>query len=270
LIMVSWHVNNPVTGELWDNTYVDFNELITEGSVLNTIYKAEMDRIASGFQQFENNNIPTLFRPLHELNGGWFWWGNKDPEQFKNVWRYTFNYLTQTKGLHNLLWIYNLNANSGNYLAYYPGDNYVDIVGLDYYGDGNLPKLEGYSELITLGKPFSINEFGSCGPKAAVNGPGCDTPEDGTLIIQGIKANMPKTVFWQNWGSIWRLANNYNLKQLLEDPWVVNRGEIVNLTTNTIWNTFAEINKRVSNNLANALTAFWSALGIFFIGVFGN
>jgi mannan endo-1,4-beta-mannosidase len=68
------------------------------------------------------------------MNGGWFWWGAKDPDTFIKLWRQMFEYFSQTKGLDNLLWVYS--PNHGNKTAaYYAGGRYVDLVGLDAYTD---------------------------------------------------------------------------------------------------------------------------------------
>ena len=70
-----------------------------------------------------------LWRPLHEAEGGWFWWGSKGPETYKQLWRLLFDRLTNYHHLHNLIWV----CSSGTDPAWYPGDDVVDIVGVDIY-----------------------------------------------------------------------------------------------------------------------------------------
>jgi mannan endo-1,4-beta-mannosidase len=154
------------------------------------------------------------------MNGGWFWWGAKDPQQFKNAWIYSFNYLTVTKGLHNLLWVYGPNAGS-DAANYYPGSQYVDIVGLDYYGSMNVPQASGYTALLALNKPIALTEFGPC----SADGSNC-SPQDSTPLIAGIRQNMPKLTFWMSYGDVWSLSHHLNAKQLLQDSWVITRDEI--------------------------------------------
>ena len=85
----------------------------------------ELDLIAAGLQELKDAGVVVLWRPFHEMNGGWFWWGAKDPDTFIKVWRHMFDYFTKTKGLDNLLWVYS--PNHGNKTAaYYAGDHYVD------------------------------------------------------------------------------------------------------------------------------------------------
>jgi peptidoglycan/xylan/chitin deacetylase (PgdA/CDA1 family) len=161
-----------------------------------------------------------LWRPFHEMNGGWFWWGAKDPETFIRVWRHMFDYFTKTKGLDNLLWVYS--PNHGNKTAaYYAGDQYVDLVGLDAYTDFVDPQhIAGYEAVAKLPKPFGFTEFGPHGPE---NPPG---NYDYLRFLEGVKKNFPKTTFFLAWHAKWSLAQNQNTKELLENPWLVNREDL--------------------------------------------
>jgi len=219
LITVCHHWNNPATGgDAWDTTNVDFVQLITPGTNLNNVFNEYLDEVAAGFQTLQDNGVVVLYRPLHQVNGPWFWWGGKDPTQFKNVWMYVFNYMTQTKGLHNLLWVFSSDdAIDG---SRYPGSRYVDIIGVDLYGSVTLSKVGGYDDLPTYNKPFSITEWGACDPSG-----GCP-PQDISPLIASIKTNMPKTVYWMAWADQWSMYYNTGTAVLLNDPWVVTRDEI--------------------------------------------
>jgi mannan endo-1,4-beta-mannosidase len=230
LITVCHHWNNPVTGSInspsygsgsgtaWDTTSVDFTQLITNGTALNTKFNGYLDAVAAGFQTLENAGVTVLYRPFHEMNGNWFWWGGKNSTQFKNVWIYVFNYLTQTKGLHNLLWVYAPNATLD--WTYYPGSQYVDIVGVDIYSALNVPKVSGYDQLSTYNKPFGLTEWGACGPAG-----GC-SPMDISPMIASIKANMPKTAFFMAWAQNFSLDYNLGTTKLFADPWIITRDDI--------------------------------------------
>jgi mannan endo-1,4-beta-mannosidase len=89
----------------------------------------DIDAIAVQLKKLADADVPVLWRPLHEAEGGWFWWGAKGPEPFKKLWRLMFDRLTGTHHLHNLIWVYS----SGTKPEWYPGDAYVDIVGVDAY-----------------------------------------------------------------------------------------------------------------------------------------
>jgi mannan endo-1,4-beta-mannosidase len=221
LITVCHHWNNPNGGDAWNTSNVDFTQMVIAGTSLNSKFNSLLDQVAGGFQTLQNANPPVvvLYRPFHEMNGGWFWWGGKDPTQFKNVWIYMFNYLTGTKGLHNILWVYGPNGSIDT--TYYPGSQYVDIVGADVYGSPSIGKLSGYDNLPSLNKPFGLTEWGPCPPD------GCSSKQDISQLLSGIKGSMPKTVFWMNWAESFSL--DYHLdgtKTLFADPWVITADEI--------------------------------------------
>ena len=90
---------------------------------------ADMDMIAGELRKLADWGIPVLWRPLHEAEGGWFWWGARGPKPFIRLWRLLHDRLTRVNGLHNLIWVYTGTANP----AWYPGDDVVDIVGADEY-----------------------------------------------------------------------------------------------------------------------------------------
>jgi mannan endo-1,4-beta-mannosidase len=170
------------------------------------------------------------------MNGSWLWWSGGTPEQYKAIYRLEFDYLTIGKGPHNLLFTYAPNAGNGRYADYYPGDAYVDIVGLDYYLDiqGPIPKADGYDELTTQVapcKPFAFVEFGPL--HGGSNVP--FTPRDYHQLILAIKQTMPRVTYWQSWNGIWGMGiddyqtgqSHQNVAELLADPWVVNLHDLV-------------------------------------------
>ncbi len=146
--------------------------------------------------------------------------GAKDPDTFIKVWRHMFDYLSKTKGLDNLLWVYG--PNHGNNTAkYYAGDAYVDIVGLDAYTDFiDKEHIKGYDEVASLPKPFGFTEYGPFGPQ---NPPG---DYDYRKFLEGIQKSFPKTVFFMSWNAKWSLAGNNNTEELLAHPWIVNREDL--------------------------------------------
>jgi mannan endo-1,4-beta-mannosidase len=142
LITVSWHQNNPLTGgTAWDVSSDKVVESVLPGGSQNEKYKQWLDKVAAFVSSFTDESgkpIPVIFRPYHEHTGSWFWWGQKlcTTQQFIDLWRFTFDYLTKTKNVHNLLFAYSSSGdftNAAEYLERYPGDDYVDIIGFDYY-----------------------------------------------------------------------------------------------------------------------------------------
>ena len=222
LVTVSAHLYNPANpkgGGLRDKG-VDLDTLLVPGSDTHSRWMGELDLMAKGLQELEDAGVVVLWRPFHEMNGGWFWWGAQEPEKFIKVWRHLFDYLTATKGLDNLLWVYG--PNHGNRTAaYYPGDKYADIVGLDAYTDFVDPEhIKGYAEIAKIEKPFGITEFG---PHGSSNPPG---DYDYLRFIEGVKKHFPRTVFFKSWNANWSLARNHNTTELLNHPWIVNREDL--------------------------------------------
>lgn len=116
---------------------------ILPGGDYNDVYKKSLDRIAdfvSSLKADDGKLIPIVFRPFHELDGDWFWWGAPycTAQEYKDLYRFTVTYLRDTKGLHNILFAFSPDRNystADQYMARYPGDEYVDILGSDNYYD---------------------------------------------------------------------------------------------------------------------------------------
>jgi mannan endo-1,4-beta-mannosidase len=153
----SWHAKNIVTGgSSWD---IDggLQQLLPGGAKHND-FKAQLDLLSNFFYDLktpEGTLVPVVFRPFHEMNGGWFWWGSKSctPEQYKKLFQFTIHYLRNQKQLHNLLVAYAPNSfqTREEYLTYYPGDTYIDILGVDDY--------EGFSSKSNLSKAIQRLEI---------------------------------------------------------------------------------------------------------------
>lgn len=88
----------------------------------------EMDDIAMLLKELSDEKIPILWRPLHEASGGWFWWGDSGPEPFIELWRLMYDRYVNIHNLDNLIWVWN-----GQAKDWYPGDEYVDLIGEDIY-----------------------------------------------------------------------------------------------------------------------------------------
>ena len=219
LVTALHHWNNPNGGNSWTTmSDADFLSLATPGTALNTKFNAYLDSVVSIFQSYATNGITVLYRPFHEMNGGWFWWGAKNTTNFKTVWKYVFNYMTTTKGLHNILWVYGPNSGSG-ITDYYPGSQYVDITGMDLYGGVDVTDTADYNALVALNKPFGLTEYGP-GPASGM------TPTDWSHFIVSLESNMPKAAFWMNWGNTFAMAVNPGTATVLADSRVITRDEM--------------------------------------------
>lgn len=153
---VSWHWNVPVEEgsteaafyvESANATYTTFSitNALTEGTWENEVLMADIAYIAEQLTKLKDADVPILWRPLHEAEGAWFWWGAEGPEPCKQLYRLLYDQLTNVYGLDNLIWTwtgytYETSAD------WYPGDDVVDLVGYDKYNakDG-LPNLSSIS-----------------------------------------------------------------------------------------------------------------------------
>jgi mannan endo-1,4-beta-mannosidase len=143
IITIGWHMKNPKTGgSSWDKTGA-ISSILPNGEK-HEFYKKRLDVVADFLgdlksSRFFGKPIPIIFRPFHEHTGHWFWWGrpNNTPEEYIALWRFTVDYLKDTKGIHNVLYAYapDVVSSREHYLECYPGDDYVDILGLDDYHD---------------------------------------------------------------------------------------------------------------------------------------
>lgn len=140
---ISWHERNPITN---DNAWTVPNEetciknFIPGGSKVE-MFNQKLDKVASFLNSLvlEGDKVPVIFRPWHEMDGSWFWWGDKHctHDEYKALYRYTINYL-ESKGVDNIVVAYSPDRNFNSeeeYLQWYPGDDIVDIVGMDNYWD---------------------------------------------------------------------------------------------------------------------------------------
>ena len=146
VITISWHFNNPVsaTNFYWnDSTASPAVKYIIPGGTHHEKYKtilktiADVANIAKGK---DGRLVPMIFRPYHEFDGDWFWWGRAHCtiDEFKTLWRFTVSYLRDSLHVHNFIYAFspdNRFLTEEQYLERYPGDEWVDMVGVDNYGD---------------------------------------------------------------------------------------------------------------------------------------
>jgi mannan endo-1,4-beta-mannosidase len=172
---LSWHLDNPVTGEgTWDVTPAV--HAIIPGGEIHEQYRKLLDKLALFLQALKTEDgtyIPVIFRPFHEHTGSWFWWGldNCTREEFIALFRFTVEYLRDEKGLHHLLYAYSPGSfdSEDEYLERFPGTDYIDLLGYDDYHSfstlENIPEgLATLGTLVKLGremnKPVAYTETG--------------------------------------------------------------------------------------------------------------
>jgi mannan endo-1,4-beta-mannosidase len=137
-----WHLFNLITGKNFYDTMRVVSRIIPGGDY-NNKYKYELRKAAGYFGSLKGKHgelIPVIFRPFHEMDGNWFWWGNKfcSREEYKQLYKFTVEYLRDSLQVHNLIYAYSPDckfSSEQQYLEHYPGDGYVDLLGMDNYWD---------------------------------------------------------------------------------------------------------------------------------------
>jgi mannan endo-1,4-beta-mannosidase len=224
IITLMWHVGKPsddapfgwkesVQSRISDQEWKD---LVTPGTKIHERWLRQIDGLAVHLKKLQNQNIPILWRPYHEMNGVWFWWGNKKGKNgFPKLWRLMFDRLVNYHELNNLIWVWNANAprdipkdEAFDYKDFYPGHEFVDVLATDVYHFDYEQK--DYEQLLTLakGKPIALGEVGQL-PK--------------TNILEA----QPKWSWFMVWSG-WLLTANTEerVKEVYQYPKTISKDEI--------------------------------------------
>lgn len=174
---ISWHPQNPESGEsAWDGNTTTAVHSILPGGGNHAEFRLWLDRLANFFRTLKTADgipIPVLFRPFHEHTATGFWWGAAQctPDEYRALWHFTVSYLRDTQGLHQILYVYSpdIFRDAAHYLERYPGDEWVDVLGMDAYhrqqdwdfhvgGERMLSVLQQLG--LERGKPTAFTETG--------------------------------------------------------------------------------------------------------------
>ncbi|MGV3586192.1 MAG: glycosyl hydrolase [Adhaeribacter sp.] len=217
IITLMWHSCRPQDPEPcgWKEsvqaelTAQEWEDLITPGTAMHTAWVQKVDVIAGYLKQLQAANIPVIWRPYHEMNGGWFWWGQKPGERgYPALYRMLYDRLVKHHALNNLLWVWNTDRPRAGIEQYYPGPEYVDILAADIYE--NDYNQEYYNRFVQLanGKPIALGEVGEL-----------PTPQ----ILQ----QQPQWSWFMVWsGFLLRKKTPDDIKTVYELPTVINRNNL--------------------------------------------
>ena len=173
VVNIMWHACNPALDEPcgWDNEGVlselsdeQWTELTTDGTSLNKKWKSRVDEVCIYLQFLEDRGVEVLWRPMHEMNQGVFWWaGRPGVNGTPKLYRMLHDYMTHEKGLSNLIWIWDIQDFGtlvSDVVVYNPGDQYWDVLALDVYDDKSGYSNEKYNIIVdaSKGKPIAIGE----------------------------------------------------------------------------------------------------------------
>lgn len=254
LVTITWSPLNPwlndesdLTGRpgTWTDTRnmnsnlkdVDLRQLIEPKSKIHPAWRRKLDRIAAALQNLQQAGVVVLWRPMQEMNGNWFWWGNasyaNDSAPYKALWVDMFHYFTDVKGLHNLLWVYSPNPGPNNAFEQnaikpigwsYPGDAFVDIVAGTAYNDAL--DIKDYQAYLAFGKPLGMAEFGpAIGGEESLKG-----AFKTTRYAERLLKDYPAIAYWVSWHN-WNasrsmeehqaIISNQNASELMKNPAVL-------------------------------------------------
>ena len=250
LVNYMWHWNVPSSEQAWksedqgsyafysDQTSFDIVEALKPGTWQNEFIMQDIEEVAGYLQLLEDENIPVIWRPLHEAagnydiyggNGAWFWWGRGGAEPCKQLWKLLYDQLVGVYGLDNLIWVWTVDVPVGaedKWADWYPGDEYVDIVGVDIYASDTDAKTRQYQALVDLtkgGKLVTISECGNipdpdkcmdAGNKWSWFMVWCTSDSDGNLSL-----NIPD----------WSLNTLSHWNHVLGSEYVINREDMPSL-----------------------------------------
>lgn len=172
LVTICWH-----TGSDFSSGYPECKEselnweaAFTEGTEENRRLLDGMDRAVPYLRRLQSWGIPVLWRPFHEMDGGWFWWGRGGAENFVRLWRLMFDRYTHVHQLNHLIWVLGFSDATPDLAPWYPGDDVVDIVGGDSYQGGAQGKLYRACQAVAPeGMPIVFHECGTIPTRAQMN-----------------------------------------------------------------------------------------------------
>ena len=224
IITLMWHAVRPteeepvtfersILGKLADR---EWNDLLTPGTEIHERWKSQVDVIAFFLKQLREAAVPVLWRPYHEMNGDWFWWGKKTGDMgYRKLYRMLFERLTQFHKLNNLIWVFNANElrrnNVDPYHFYYPGVDVVDILATDVYS--NKFAERDYKSLLALAgdKPIALGEVGN-------------------IPAAKLLRNQPRWIWFMYWHdpsmlhaeqkAVWEIYNSKETLTLNQLPWI--------------------------------------------------
>jgi len=243
IVTLVWHPDNPTGGAFGKPiSTANLQNMTKAATVVGGSWQTQLARAAAVLQQFKAAGVPVLFRPLHEQNGNFFWWGDNGSggaalrarqAAWIKMWRNMVTELTVNKGLDNLLFVFGTNQVNFDGVAppltYYPGGNWADITSIDVYDEqldlaGNTRGLQHYAALVGTGKPFGLAEFGQSFGNA---GTGANASAwDARTLANRIRDSYPRTAFAVAWYSSVEAGKTYVFAlpdvsftlELLQDP----------------------------------------------------
>lgn len=236
LLRFMWHAGNPWTLETsWSKIPEgrQLAELATPGNEAYVRWRGWLEEIADMLEPYAKRDIPVIWGPLHEMNGRWFWWGTGAEDQYGIVWNDMFRYFTETRGLHNLLWMFcpDVKASVQRAVEQYPGNGAVDLIAPDlYYVSADAPANSHLYDEFSDAKYGKTLGWGEIGVSA-------DERIDNRKFIREIRDRFPLITMYMQWGDVvsaktnkrFAMTSNDNVAELMRDPWAITLGGLVRM-----------------------------------------
>lgn len=159
-----WHWGAPTKGEGFENSkmIIDTKQCLVDGTRENKAFWEELKLKADHLEMLRDANVPVLWSPFHEPNGNTFWWGKQGPLVFKQLWITMYNYFVQERQLNNLIWVLAYNSQPDE--KWYPGNQFVDIVGAGTFEGTTNPQLEMFNQALKIkGSTSAPVVYSECG-----------------------------------------------------------------------------------------------------------
>jgi mannan endo-1,4-beta-mannosidase len=251
VIALTWHAvrptddepvtfRNSVQGHLTD---FEWNELLTPGTDLYNRWAEQVDVIAGYLRQLRDACVPVLFRPYHEMNGNWFWWGGRPGEHGSAaLYRQLYNRFVNVDHLDNLVWVWNVNSpseNAGPIASYFPGPEYADVVTMDIYGEF---RQNYYHDMLSLAgdKPIALAEVGA-------------------MPTLDVLAQQPRWAYFMMWSGLAESLNSPDqLQTMFHAPNLLDRNDAPFTATN------AQATSNIEPVTPNAIPQVRFVLGRFY------
>lgn len=164
--MMRFHMGAPPLSDTYDNSKLsvaNFDNLTVEGTTENTSLTSKLDYMAGELMVMQDAKVPVLLVPYHEVDSGaWFWWSKGTGPQFVKLWKYTVDYINETRGVHNVIWVMGY-GHDGAMPDYYP-TGYTDLGGIDQYDKGTQPFTNQWSSIKSVvgdTVPIPLHETGT-------------------------------------------------------------------------------------------------------------
>jgi mannan endo-1,4-beta-mannosidase len=227
LIRVLSHFPNPCRPELGGlrDADADVAAILTPDTPERGRWLALLDEIARGFLDLGRRGIPVLYGPLHEMNCPGFWWGldhlQGSPERYRALYRDMVDRIRDCHGCDHVLWLWAPLAMSPVVPGAYPGDDVVDVVGLDVYDRTLTAFMDPYIAVSAIDKPFVLSEFGPTNWDATE--PPSDPPYDCRRLLDELQHDWTQTVSFMFWGGCFLPSRQRNAEAMMNDTRAIDR-----------------------------------------------